>query len=530
MFTIDVINLFLSMWFKPMLILMIMLSIAKNSFVFSAAASHWFLVCTLLVTCVALVFLNWLPEVNLSLVPHDFSPLTSIAVSFDGMPSTFLYLLILTYILVAVWVGFFQFFGLLEIRIITRRAQTITRPKAQVILQRLCVLYRIKPVINLRVTTELESPVMWGHLAPVILLPLSYEEWSDDRLTRVLAHELSHVGRSDWLIKIVCKFVCVIFWMVPLVWYVANKLEWFAELACDDSVVDSLNCRAEYAEDLMSLSADVSKSSWVLNFIRSSQLFMRIQHVLDGRNQRSSLGVKTKCLNVLICALLILPVSVLQAVPKPLELQFVLSVDYDLMLGEEMENKNDSHKPNWGPIFTSVENIPELKGALLTIADTPRFEEEVLVTAKERINLVNTTLGKPSVGEGSVLTELAFSDIAVPTVNIKGLLPQRMAVPLYPRRAIDRGVEGMVIVQFDIDENGYIKNPKIIVAQPNKIFNRAVLKALKKSRYRPMEIEGQAVKIKNVTETYYFKLYENATDKPANIKRPLQVRIAELDS
>lgn len=526
MFTVDIINLFLSVWLKPMLILTIMLSIAKNSFVFSAAASHWFLVCTLFVTCFGFVGLNWFPGVNVSLLPHYFSSFTSMAVSFDGMSSSTIYLAVVVYFLGAIWVSCFQVFGLFEIRSITLNATPIVSARAEDIVERICETYGITRSVRMLETKELESPVMWGHFSPTILLPTSYVDWDEDRFTRVIAHELAHVSRCDWLIKILCKFVCAILWIVPLAWYVANRLEWFAELACDDKVVDSLDCRAEYAEDLLTLSTDVSRSSWVLNFIRSSQLFVRIQHVLDGRNQRGCLERKTKWVNVVVCALLILPISVLHAVPKPLEIDFNFPNDYSVRLNEKSEQKNlYSERPE----FISIEMIPAVDYLSLDFPETPRFEEEVLVVAQmnnshDLSNVEN--LAKEQVMD---LPRQALADIAVPTVDVKGMLPQRMAIPVYPRRAIDRGVEGLVIVQFNIDEYGEINDPKIIVSQPKKIFDRAVLKALKKSKYRPMEIEGQAITIKNVTETYYFKLYESAADKPVSVKRPLHVRIAELD-
>lgn len=50
--------------------------------------------------------------------------------------------------------------------------------------------------------------------------------------------------------------------------------------------------------------------------------------------------------------------------------------------------------------------------------------------------------------------------------------------PDYPRQALVMGVEGKVVVRYDVDDNGRVTNIRIVSAKPNTIFNRSVKNAM----------------------------------------------------
>lgn len=69
--------------------------------------------------------------------------------------------------------------------------------------------------------------------------------------------------------------------------------------------------------------------------------------------------------------------------------------------------------------------------------------------------------------------------------------------PQYPVRALERGIEGWVLVEFEITEYGTVENPVILDADPPNIFNRAALKAVIKWKYKPRLEDGKAVRWKD---------------------------------
>ena len=63
-------------------------------------------------------------------------------------------------------------------------------------------------------------------------------------------------------------------------------------------------------------------------------------------------------------------------------------------------------------------------------------------------------------------------------------------LPRYPSRALSRGIEGWVLLEFAIDELGLAVNPVVIESEPPGIFDRAATSAVKRWKYRPMIEDG----------------------------------------
>ena len=81
--------------------------------------------------------------------------------------------------------------------------------------------------------------VTWGLGSPKILLPATASAWPADRIRVVLAHELAHVVRHDWLTQISAELLRALYWFNPLVWLAARRLREESERACDDAVLET---------------------------------------------------------------------------------------------------------------------------------------------------------------------------------------------------------------------------------------------------------------------------------------------------
>ena len=85
-------------------------------------------------------------------------------------------------------------------------------------------------------------------------------------------------------------------------------------------------------------------------------------------------------------------------------------------------------------------------------------------------------------------------------------LPIIKVQPVYPRRALARGIEGHVIVEFVVTETGSVRDPVVIEAQPPGIFDRAALAAALKFKYKPKMVDGQPVAVSGVQNIIRFQL------------------------
>ena len=86
------------------------------------------------------------------------------------------------------------------------------------------------------------------------------------------------------------------------------------------------------------------------------------------------------------------------------------------------------------------------------------------------------------------------------------LTPVVRVAPIYPPRALEKGIEGWVIVQFTVTESGSVRDASVIDSEPKRIFNRAALRAIKKWKYKPKIVNGKAVSQSNQKTKIDFKL------------------------
>ena len=87
-----------------------------------------------------------------------------------------------------------------------------------------------------------------------------------------------------------------------------------------------------------------------------------------------------------------------------------------------------------------------------------------------------------------------------------GLTPIVRIEPQYPRKAAMQGIQGWVVLQFDITEAGAVSNVSILDAKPKRIFNMAAKRALLKWKYKPPVVDGKPVAQKGEKVQLDFKL------------------------
>ncbi len=134
-----------------------------------------------------------------------------------------------------------------------RRAWELPSQAAQRRLVACCQRLRITRRVRLNYSEEISSPLSFGLFSPRILLPISARAWKPAVLDDVLAHELSHIRRLDWLSMIFAYVVSSLLWLNPLLWLALRKLNEEAENSCDSSVLHCGQSETTYAEHLLDI-------------------------------------------------------------------------------------------------------------------------------------------------------------------------------------------------------------------------------------------------------------------------------------
>jgi len=86
-------------------------------------------------------------------------------------------------------------------------------------------------------------------------------------------------------------------------------------------------------------------------------------------------------------------------------------------------------------------------------------------------------------------------------------LPIVRVAPVYPARALSRGLEGYVDLSFTVTSAGTVRDP-IILFSTSSLFERAATRAVLKFKYKPRVVDGVPVDVPNVKTRISFQIEE----------------------
>jgi beta-lactamase regulating signal transducer with metallopeptidase domain len=137
--------------------------------------------------------------------------------------------------------------------------------------------------IRVLMSSIAEVPSVVGWIRPVILLPAAtIAGLTPQQLEAVIAHELAHVRRHDYLVNLLQTVVETLLFYHPVVWWASASIRRERELCCDDLAVRSCGDAVCYARALTKLEKlRVWKPGLAMNSAHGP-LFERIQRVLTG--------------------------------------------------------------------------------------------------------------------------------------------------------------------------------------------------------------------------------------------------------
>ena len=86
-------------------------------------------------------------------------------------------------------------------------------------------------------------------------------------------------------------------------------------------------------------------------------------------------------------------------------------------------------------------------------------------------------------------------------------LPIVRVAPVYPARALSRGLEGYVDLEFVVTETGGVRDP-VVTFSTSSLFERAAIRAVLKFKYKPRVVDGVPVEVPGVKTRITFKIEE----------------------
>jgi beta-lactamase regulating signal transducer with metallopeptidase domain len=133
------------------------------------------------------------------------------------------------------------------------------------------------------ISTWTGGPSVVGWLRPVILLPAAaIAGLTPEQLEAVLAHELAHIRRHDYLVNWLQLAVETLLFYHPAVWWISSRIRDERELCCDDLAVRACAAPVCYARALTVLEKMRGATPATALASTGGPLLYRIQRILGG--------------------------------------------------------------------------------------------------------------------------------------------------------------------------------------------------------------------------------------------------------
>ncbi|MEM9918922.1 MAG: M56 family metallopeptidase [Bacteroidota bacterium] len=222
-------------------------------------------------------------------------------------------------IIVSLWMLGLAFFALRLLggyayvqRLRYRHNQPLEQPW-QIKLERLMEALPVRRSVALLESALVSVPMVVGYLKPAILLPLgAVNNLSQQEIEAILAHELAHIRRNDYLINIILSVVEALYYFNPAAWWIAANIRSERENCCDDIAIRLCGNSLTYAKALVRLQEfdQGAVPAFAMPFAGGKkQLLQRIRRILNQPQNRSHIREKLTATTLLLLSILFVSVS-----------------------------------------------------------------------------------------------------------------------------------------------------------------------------------------------------------------------------
>jgi bla regulator protein BlaR1 len=159
--------------------------------------------------------------------------------------------------------------------------------------RQLCGQLGIKRLIGIAQSGRAKTPMVIGHLKPLILIPLGMlTSLSAEEVEAVLLHELAHIRRSDYLVNLLQNIMEIIFFFNPAVLWLSALMKAERENCCDDIAVGRSG-KVNYLKALVACEEYKMPPNYAMSLKAGNRsLKDRIARIISNKNQSLNRGEK----------------------------------------------------------------------------------------------------------------------------------------------------------------------------------------------------------------------------------------------
>ncbi len=155
--------------------------------------------------------------------------------------------------------------------------------------------------------------------------------------------------------------------------------------------------------------------------------------------------------------------------------------------------------------FVRVKRNEALNTEDFTPEKPPKPPETPPETPPQDMDNIDPSAPTINVAPPTVATETSIGGPGGMNIAEGDYLPIVRVAPVYPARALSRGLEGYVDMAFTVTTTGTVKDP-LVVFSTSSLFERAAIRAVLKFKYKPRVVDGVPVEVPNVKTRITFKI------------------------
>jgi TonB family protein len=400
---------------------------------------------------------------------------------------------------------------------------------------------------DVRYVADCIQPMTFGWRRPVIVLPAGLREHAAPIREAVVAHELMHIHRRDWVWVVGEEIVRSVFWFHPALWWLISRVQLAREEVVDRMVVGATGRRRAYLEALIALS-NATRVGHAPAFAWRRHLFRRIVLISQEDEMSARRVIVSACAAVIVAAVgawyamdafplrasnlptpvqaaagplerAAQPISLDNPVPRrqvgePIEVPRELSdagatatvmvkltVDQSGNVAEARVTWLNLHTPD--PTSSTQAVVDAVVTAALDGVRRWRFDAPARAPIAFETHLTFGS-GRYAVHRSPVIRRAAPPPPPPPPPPARATSPTldglrvgrdippprkiRDVRPAYPTDAKDAGIQGVVIIEVRIDEQGRVDDARVLRSIAE--LDEAALDAVRQWEFQPTLMNG----------------------------------------
>ncbi len=237
-------------------------------------------------------------------------------------------------------------------------------------------------------SSNIQSPITFGLLKPVILFPVGMvNNLSIQEVEAIIAHELAHIVRKDYLINFVQTLLEGIYYFNPGVWIISSIIRNQREHCCDDMAIELTGNSVQYLKALVAIEEAKSENYLAMGFSSNKKpLLKRVQRILNQPQKNSNMKEKLIMTFIFLIGIMLFTLD-LNSKDKNTEEEVINQLESIAILEDETTSKIEHNTitsvhlsndilPISDTIPSNTENLEYLDKEEKYI-DVPAFEEKI---------------------------------------------------------------------------------------------------------------------------------------------------------